>query len=153
MSCKLFCFLIYSGKVELQFGISVKVPTQRLSTCQYFVLPPFSARQAFSLRRIDVYNARMANWGNFPHSSKTASSKFLAVISVLACNCFATMPQTLNLGFCSPAYCYVDRLHLPGGGVRLGDKEVGRDGGERHDLATTILRVGAAGKPHTEGFD
>jgi hypothetical protein len=31
----------------------MKLPTQRLSTRQYFVLPPFPARQAFSLRRID----------------------------------------------------------------------------------------------------
>jgi hypothetical protein len=29
----------------------------------------------------------------------------------------------------SLAECYVDMLRLPGGGVRFGDKEVGRDGG------------------------
>jgi hypothetical protein len=43
---------------------------------------------------------------------------------------------------------YVDKLHLPGGGVSLGGKEDRRD--ERSD---TTLRVGAAGKPRTEGFD
>jgi hypothetical protein len=49
----------------------------------------------------------------------------------------------------SLADCYVDMLYLPGGGVRLSDKDVGRDGGSD----TTTLRVGAAGKPSTEGFD
>ena len=77
------------------YVIFVKVSTQRLSACQYFVLPPFAARQAFSLRRIDLYNARMADCGNFSRSSKTAASKFLAFRSVLACNCFATIPQSL----------------------------------------------------------
>jgi hypothetical protein len=39
-----------------------------------------------------------------------------------------------------------------------GRSTLGRQGawsrrGERHDVATTTLRVGAAGKPRTEGFD
>jgi hypothetical protein len=39
-----------------------------------------------------------------------------------------------------------------------GGSKLGRQGGrsrrkERHDLATMTLRVGAAGKPRTEGFD
>jgi hypothetical protein len=42
--------------------------------------------------------------------------------------------------------------------IARGGSKLGRQGGwsrrgERHDLATTTLRVGAAGKPRTEGFD
>jgi hypothetical protein len=47
---------------------------------------------------------------------------------------------------------YVAKLHLPGGGVRLSGKEVGRDG-----ISDTIWRrqpsmPAATGKPRTEGF-
>jgi hypothetical protein len=80
-----------------QLFFFVKPPKQRRSTRQYFVLPPFSVRQASSFRRIDLYIARMADYGNLSHSLKIAPSKFLTVRPVLACNCFATMPQTFSI--------------------------------------------------------